>query len=239
MLENFKKEKELLKMRTTSKGAATNYDNESDELIIDRIKEKYPGHNILTEESGFQEGKSDYLWIVDSLDGTGNFANYNPLFSVCIALLQNNELKLGAIYAPAINEFYFAERNKGAFLNGEKISVSNVSKLSKSYIIFCEGAEKNRKRNLKIIEKLYSKATDHRKIGSAGIETGWVASGRVDGYWTTKIEPWDVAAGVLLIQEAGGKVTDFKGNPWQPEQKDLICSNNKIHSSIRDEISEL
>jgi len=238
-LENFKKEKELLSMRTTSKEAATRYDNESDKLIIEEIRNKYPEHNILTEESGLEDKNSDYLWIVDSLDGTGNFANYNPLFSVCIALLKNKELKLGAIYAPAIDEFYFAEKSKGAFLNNERISVSEVSSLEKSYIIFCEGAEKDRQRTSKIMNKIYPQVTDHRKIGSAGVETGWVASGKVDGYWTTRIEPWDVAAGVLLIQEAGGKVTDFKGNPWTPERKDLVCSNGKIHPKMKKEISNL
>jgi myo-inositol-1(or 4)-monophosphatase len=233
LLTFFKRDKGLIKLRATSKQAATKYDKIIDRFLIKEIRKKYPKHNILTEESGFLKGDSDYLWIIDSLDGTGNFANHNPLFSICIALLYKKEFKLGIVYAPALDEFYFAEKNKGAFLNGRRIKVSNVSNLSESYLVYCEGNEKDKNRFSKLLSSLYPKITDIRKIGSAGIEMAWVAAGKIDAYFTTKIEPWDVAAGILLVEEAGGKVTDFKGNSWKIKTSDLLISNNKIHSEIK------
>ncbi len=235
----FRKDRGLIGLRKTSKEAATKYDKLSDEFIVGQIRNRYPSHNILSEEGGLRKGDSDYLWIVDSLDGTSNFANQNPLFSVCIALMKENEPILGAVYAPAINELYIGERGKGAFLNGKRIQVSGVSEIGQSYLVYCEGGEKNRQRFVGIINKIYPKVTDVRKIGSAGLETSWVAAGRVEAYFTTKIEPWDVAPGVLLVREAGGKISDFNGNPWKPETSDLIFSNKKIHRKVLNLISSL
>lgn len=232
LLKNFKKDGKLVRMRKTAKEAATKYDKENDQLIIEKIREKHPKHSILTEESGFIDNESDWLWIVDSLDGTSNFANSNPLFSICIALMHKKALKLGAIYAPAIDEFYFAKKDRGAYLNGDKIKISTTKTLDQSYLFYCEGGETNRKRIAQNLKKIYPEVTDLKKIGSAGIETAWVAAGRGDGYFTTKIDPWDVAAGVLLVREAGGKVTDFKGGTWKPEKSDLVFSNKKVHQEI-------
>jgi myo-inositol-1(or 4)-monophosphatase len=235
----FRKDQKLIRLRKTSKEAATKYDKQIDKFIVSQIRKNYPDHNILSEESSFKRGNSNYLWIVDPLDGTSNFANQNPLFSVCIALMRDNKLILGAVYSPVIDEFYIGEKGKGAFLNGKRIKVSEISEIGKSYLVYCEGREKNRQRFAKIINKIYSKVTDVRKIGSAGLETSWVASGRCEAYFTTKIEPWDVAAGILLVQEAGGKISDFKGNPWRVKTGDLLFSNKKVHSKILDLISDL
>ena len=232
LMKHFRQDWSLLKERSTAKEAATKYDKEVDSLIVEEIKRHYPHHSLLTEESGFRQGDPDWLWIVDSLDGTGNFANFNPFFSVCIALMHQNELLLGAIYAPAIDEFYFAEKGKGAYLNGVKIQVSDVSELSQSYIFYCEGGDRNRERTGQLLDRIYPRVTDIRKLGSAGLETAWVAAGKGEAYFTTRIEPWDVAPGVLLIQEAGGRVSDFQGNPWQPQTGDLLFSNNKLHEKI-------
>ena len=235
----FREDQKLIELRKTSKEAAIKYDKLSDKFIISQIRKKYSDHNILSEEGGFKKGNSNYLWIVDSLDGSKNFANQNPLFSVCIALMKSNKIILGAVYSPIIGEFYIGERGKGAFFNSKRIRVSKISKIEKSYFVYCEGGEKNKKRFAKIINKIYPKVTDVRKIGSAGLETSWVAAGRVEAYFTTKIEPWDVAAGVLLVQEGGGKVSDFKGNPWQAKTSDLLFSNRKVHAKILDLISNL
>ena len=237
LMKHFRQDWALLKERSTAKEAATKYDKEVDRLIVEEIKRHYPHHSLLTEESGFLKGDPDWLWIVDSLDGTGNFANFNPFFSVCLALMHKNELLHGAIYAPAIDEFYFAERGQGAYLNGVKIQVSDVSDLSQSYIFYCEGGDRNRGRTGKLLQKVYPRVTDIRKLGSAGLETAWVAAGKGEAYFTTKISPWDVAPGVLLVQEAGGKVSDFQGNPWQPQTGDLLFSNGKLHGEILSLIS--
>jgi len=232
LMKHFRRDWALLKERSTAKEAATKYDKEVDRLIVEEIKRHYPHHSLLTEESGFLQDDPDWLWIVDSLDGTGDFANFNPFFSVCIALMHQSELLLGAIYAPAIDEFYLAEKGRGAYLNGVKIQVSDVSDLGQSYIFYCEGGEKNRIRTIKLINSVYPLVTDMRKLGSAGLETAWVAAGKGEAYFTTRIEPWDVAPGVLLVQEAGGKVSDFQGNPWKPETGDLLFSNKKLHDKI-------
>jgi myo-inositol-1(or 4)-monophosphatase len=232
LIKHFRQDWALLKERSTAKEAATKYDKEVDKLIIEEIKRYFLHHSILTEESGFLPGDPDWLWIVDSLDGTGNFADFNPFFSVCIALMHQNELLLGVVYAPAINEFYFAEKNKGAYLNGVRIQVSDVLELSQSYVFYCEGGDRNRGRTGQLLHKVYPGVTDIRKLGSAGLETAWVAAGKVEAYFTTRIEPWDVGPGVLLVQEAGGKVSDFQGNPWQPQTSDLLFSNNRLHEKI-------
>jgi myo-inositol-1(or 4)-monophosphatase len=232
LMKHFRRDWALLKERSTVKEAATKYDKEVDRLIVGEIKRYYPHHSLLTEESGFLHGDPGWLWIVDSLDGTGDFANFNPFFSVCIALMHQSELLLGVIYDPAIDEFYFAEKGKGAYLNGVKIRVSDVSDISQSYIFYCEGGERNRGRTGDLLYKVYPRVTDIRKLGSAGLETAWVAAGKGEAYFSTRIEPWDVAPGVLLVQETGGKVTDFQGNPWKPQTSDLLFSNKKLHEKI-------
>jgi myo-inositol-1(or 4)-monophosphatase len=232
LMKHFRQDWALLKERSPAKEAATKYDKQVDRLIIAEIQRHYPHHSLLTEESGFLQDDPDWLWIIDSLDGTGNFADFNPFFSVCLALMHQNELLLGVVYAPAIDEFYFAEKGQGAYLNGVKIQVSAVSDLSRSYILYCEGGEKNRDRTGKLLHKVYPRVIDIRKLGSAGLETAWVAAGKGEAYFTTKISPWDVAPGVLLVQEAGGKVSDFQGHPWRPQTSDLLFSNKKLHEMI-------
>jgi myo-inositol-1(or 4)-monophosphatase len=232
LMKHFRQDWSLLKKRSSAKEITTIYDKEVDRLIIEEIKIHYPHHSLLTEESGFLQGDPDWLWIVDSLDGTGNFANFNPFFAVCLALMHKNELLLGTVYAPAIDEFYFAEKGQGAYLNGVKIQVSDISDVNQSYILYCEGGEKDRERTGKLLHKVYPHVTDIRKLGSAGLETAWVAAGRREAYFTARISPWDVAPGVLLVQEAGGKVTDFRGNPWQPQTGDFLFSNEKLHGKV-------
>ena len=234
LMKHFRQDYSLFSLRSTAKEASVRYDKDVDRLIIAEIKRHYPHHSLLTEESGFLQGDPDWLWIVDSLDGTGNFANFNPFFSVCIALMHRNELLLGTMYAPAINEFYFAEKGKGAYLNGGRIRVSDITDLSQSYIFYCEGGEKDRSKTGKIISRVYPHVMDMRKLGSAGLEIAWVAAGRGEAYFTTKIEPWDVAPGVLLIQEAGGEVSDFHGDSWKLQTSDLLFSNGKVHQELLD-----
>lgn len=232
LLSHFQEDQQLLKLRSSVKEAVTRYDKMVDELIIQEIRRQYPDHSLLTEESGLLEGNPDWLWIVDSLDGTANFADSNHLFSVCLAVMHKGELALGAIYAPAINELYLAEKGNGAYLNQRRIHVSETSHLGQSYLFYCEGGERDRTRTGALFSRVYPEVTDLRKLGSAGLETAWVAAAKGEAYFTTKIEPWDVAPGVLLVQEAGGKVTDFNGKPWQPETSDLVFSNGRVHTAI-------
>jgi len=234
LLSHFGEDQELLKSRSSVKDALTQYDKMVDELIVREIGERYPDHSLLTEESGFLKGDPDWLWIVDSLDGTSNFAASNPLFAVCIAVMHQGELLLGAVYAPAIDELFLAERGKGAYLNQQRIHVSETSDLGQSYLYYCEGGEKDRSITGNKLSGVYPHVMDVRKLGSAGLETAWVAAGKGEAYFTIKIEPWDVSPGVLLVREAGGVVTDFAGNEWRLERSDLLFSNGRVHPPVLD-----
>jgi myo-inositol-1(or 4)-monophosphatase len=234
LLGHFRENEELLRMRTSAKEAATGYDKIVDRMLIEELQKAYPGHSILSEEGGRIRGNDEWWWVIDSLDGTGNFANWNPFFAVCLALVHSGELVLGSVYAPAIDEFYVAERGSGAYLNGSRIHVSKVGNLRESYVFYCEGGEKNRARTGRILGRVYPEVTDIRKLGSAGLETAWVAAGKGEAYFTTMIEPWDVAPGVLLVEEAGGTVSDFNGSSWKLETSDLVVSNGQVHSHLQE-----
>jgi len=231
LLKEFKKVRDFSERKHT-KELKTFYDRASENLIKRLIQEKYPEHSILAEESGYLKKDPNFLWIIDPLDGTSNFVTGNPFFSVSIALRINKKLEFGVIYAPLLKEIFIAERNKGAFLNGRRIKVSEVKDIRKSYLVTCEGGEKSRKRKAKLFSVLASKAMDIRKLGSGSLECAWVACSRADAYITFKISPWDVAAGILLVEEAGGRVSDFKGNEWKLKKSDLIISNGKLHEKI-------
>jgi myo-inositol-1(or 4)-monophosphatase len=232
LLKNFRKDYSMLGLRGVAKEVVTKYDRISDEMIVKAISKKYPDYNIMTEESGFKDKNSEFTWMVDSLDGSSNFAVGNPFFSVSIALLHYDKPILGVIYAPFLKEMFIAEEGKGTLLNGKIAHVSGIEELSESYILSCEGGEKNNIRISRINSKLHPRVKDLRKLGSAALESAWVACGRAEAYLTTKIDPWDVAAGVIIVEEAGGKITDFKENVWKPIKTDVIMSNSKIHNKI-------
>ena len=229
---HFREDRELTGLRRTVKGITTKYDKELDEVFVNAISEKYPTYNIWTEESGSTDKGSEYTWIADPLDGTVNFASGNPLFCVALALLKKNEPILGVTYAPAIDELFVAEKGKGAFLNRERISVSTAEKLEECYAYFCEGGDEDRLRTGKINGAVYPRVKDLRKLGSASLEAAWIACGRGDAYITTKIEPWDIAADVVLVRESGGKVTNFRGEAWRAERSDLVFSNGRVHERL-------
>ncbi len=218
--------------RFQSKEAKSLYDKASELLIKKLIWQEFPEHSVLAEETGYEERDPSYVWIVDPLDGTANFINTNPFFAVSIALQIDNKLRYAAIYAPVLEEFYYAEYGKGAYMNNAKLQVSKVGELSRAYIVHCEGSETNRKRLAKLHYEIVSKVLDFRKLGSAALECAFVASARADAYVTTKISPWDVAAGILLVEEAKGKISDFKGNSWKIEKTDLLVSNGYLHEKM-------
>ena len=232
LLYNFRKDSSLVKNRSLAKEISTKYDKESDRIIIAEITKRFPEHSLLTEESGLTDNKSEYLWIIDSLDGTSNFSLGNPFFAVSIALAKSNELILGVVYAPFLDEIYIAEKGKGAFLNGKPIHVSEISELKNSYLVSCEGGDKSNKRHAQINYLFHPDIKDMRKLGSAALEACFVASGRAEGYITFNISPWDVAAGVIIVEESGGTATDFSGNKWKPAESDVLISNGILHDII-------
>ncbi len=217
-------------LRGTGKGIKTLYDKLSDEIIKKAIEKNFPDHSYLTEETGLVDKKSDYLWIIDPLDGTSNFVNHNPFFSVSIALWHNHKPILGVIEAPMLKERFVAFSGKGAYIydllrNKRKpAQVSSVNKIKDSYWVFCEGGEKNQKRIAKIFSYVYPQVKEFRKIGSAALELAMVGSGRADGYITTKIRFWDIAAGIIFVKEAGGEILKFKRQSYS--WKEFLNSNN-------------
>lgn len=227
---------ELLGLRRTAKALTTPYDLSSNRLLVEGLSSEFPSHNLWTEETGRVDRGSPYTWLVDPLDGTTNFASGNPLFCVSLALLEGEEPVLGVVYLPVLDELFLARRGEGAWLErgGKEVplSVSGVEELGGAYLYFCEGSERSRERTGRINSLLYPRVRDLRKLGSAGVEACWVACGRGDAYVTTAIQPWDVAASVLVVEEAGGRVTDFSGEGWRPEALDLVFSNGRLHGEL-------
>lgn len=222
--------------RTLSKEITSSNDHEADKLIIEVLREHCPDHNLLTEETGLVDKGSPYTWVVDPLDGSSNFLNHNPFFAVSICLVYNNEPITGVIFSPFMEEMVVARKDQGCTLNGRRVKVSSTSDLAKTYLVGCPGGEKNNIRFSKMEYALHQQIKDFRKIGSAAVECYMVAAGRVDGFTTLNIDSWDVAAGVLAVQEAGGRVTDFHGNPWKLDKTDLLVSNGLVHEHILSEL---
>lgn len=216
----------------------TKADREAEELIRSIIKNKFPDHSILGEEFGSEKRDSDYTWIIDPLDGTTNYSAHFPFFCVSIALTKNSEPILGVVYYPHTKEMFHAELGKGAFLNSKKISVSSSENIPRSVIGFCltgKGLE-DVERITKIFRKLKNVTNNVRQFGASALELAYVANGRIDAFLVVNAKSWDVAAGMLLVSEAGGKITDLSGKYFNLESYDLLASNGRIHDEILETI---
>lgn len=212
----------------------TKVDMEANRAIIKTIKSKYKNHDFLSEETGLEDNPEKYIWIIDPLDGTTNYTTKYPIFATSIALAYQAKIILGVTYSPITNEIFIAERGKGATLNGKKIQVSKISALNKSVITYgYSHSERSYTRAIKIYSRMFERARNVRHYGSATLELAYVAAGRTEAeYLPGKINIWDVAAGVLLVEEAGGKVTDFKGFECEWGCRDILASNGKIHKDF-------
>jgi len=209
----------------------TNVDLESEKVIISLIKKKFPKHNIISEESGNLGKKSDYIWYIDPLDGTHNYINNFPHFGVSIGLAYKGEMKLGVIDLPCFNEFYVAEKGKGALLNGKRLKVSNKKDVKRSFAL-TDLVYRHTPYGKIIFDKLLGKVYDIRLLGCAVSGYTMVANGIVDAYIVPYTCPWDVAAGALIVEEAGGKVTGHDGGRWNPDNRKFVASNGKIHNQL-------
>jgi myo-inositol-1(or 4)-monophosphatase len=217
----------------------TESDLASERLIIDRIKTFHPRHAILAEESGETEtgnlaaSKGEWKWIIDPLDGTTNYAHGYPCFCVSIALEHNGVLELGVIYDPMRDEMFTAERGQGAALNGRRISVSEIDNLNRA--LLCTGFPydvRERSEFTRHFASFIMNAQAVRRDGAAAIDLAYVACGRFDGFWEEGRKPWDLAAGVLMIEEAGGKVTNYDGSPFSVYQPPILASNGLVHEQM-------
>ncbi|HET6671321.1 MAG TPA: inositol monophosphatase family protein [Pyrinomonadaceae bacterium] len=228
-------------LQVSNKGAidlVTEADLASEKLIIDRIRSHYPRHAILAEESGISENNSadsaaEWKWIIDPLDGTTNYAHGYPCFCVSIGVERAGKLELGVVYDPMRNEMFAAERGQGATLNERPIRVSGVAELSRAML--CTGFPYD-VRERPDFARDFSNFTMHaqavRRDGSAALDLAYVACGRFDGFWEDGLKSWDIAAGVLLIAEAGGSVTDYQGAALDIYSPRVLASNGLVHQSM-------
>jgi myo-inositol-1(or 4)-monophosphatase len=212
----------------------TEVDQMSEELLVRRIRQTFPGHDIMTEESaGFQCG-SAYRWIIDPLDGTTNYAHGYPVFCVSVALEIAAEIRCGAIYSPMAEEMFIAEKDSGAFLNGRRLSVSKTEELSRSLLAtgFPYDIRESEDNNINYFIGMALQAQALRRAGSAALDLAYVAAGRFDGFWELKLMPWDTAAGWLMVLEAGGRVSDMDGHGYSLASPHIAATNGKIHGKM-------
>ena len=221
-------------------GAITNMvtevDRRAERAIVEILHAAFPGHRILAEEGGeHSQKKSPYRWIVDPLDGTTNFTHGFPAFCVSIGLEVEGRIVLGVVYDPLRCELFEAEAGKGALLNGRRIHVSKIPTLNKALLVtgFAYDRE-SRQRNLEHFERFVLASQGLRRTGSAALDLSYVAAGRVDGFWELKLAPWDVAAGSLIVAEAGGRITDFAGTPFKGDGAETLATNGLIHQAMID-----
>ena len=219
----------------------TQVDELSEQEIIRTLRKAYPDHSILAEESGLQKKNEDYTWIIDPLDGTTNFIHGFPQFAISIALKYRNKLEVAVIYDPLRQELFTAVRGGGAQLNNRKIRVSSCQRINAALI--GTGFPFKEKEffpvYLQTFEAIFPQTAGVRRAGSAALDLAYVASGRLDGFWEMSLRPWDMAAGVLLITEAGGFTTDFHGKNNCMESGMLIAGNLKVHKSLLETILKI
>lgn len=212
----------------------TNVDKETEGIIVKAIKKSYPDHTIIAEESGLHSKDSKYEWIIDPIDGTTNFAHSYPFFCISIAFVVNGITKFGLVKNPFTNELFSAYKGKGAKLNEKKFTVSNRKKLSDSLLAtgFPHEDKKSKLINFNRFKNLTLNSHGVRRDGAAALDLCYVACGRLDGFWEQKLNAWDVAAGVLIIEEAGGKITRYDGSKYSIYDKEILATNKHIHREI-------
>ena len=219
----------------------TEADQASEKLIVERLRAHFPTHQIVAEEGGGVTTDSEYCWYVDPLDGTTNFAHGFPVFNVTLGLARKGEMVAGVVFDPTRQETFMAEKGAGAYMNGKRLHVSKTAQISGS---LASTGFPSRKRqhnvNIHFYYQLAMASHGVRRTGSAGVDLAWVAAGRQDYYWEFGLKPWDMAAGILLVTEAGGVCTDMKGGPHSLTGSDhLLSDNGVLHDEILKRFSEI
>lgn len=212
----------------------TEADLQSEKRILDIIGGSFPDDSILAEETGKQENIKEHTWIIDPLDGTTNFAHGFPFFAVSIALQVKGEIVLGIVYNPCLKEHFEAVKGQGSSLNGKAIKVSENRELDSSLLAtgFPYSIREDSEQVIGLLKKILVKAQGVRRAGAAAIDMCYVAAGRLDGFWEQGLKPWDTAAGSLIVQEAGGKISDYSGEPYNPFQNNIVASNPLIFDEL-------
>ncbi|MEB3222759.1 MAG: inositol monophosphatase family protein [Candidatus Sericytochromatia bacterium] len=216
----------------------TEMDLASEAVILGGIRARFPDHAILSEEAGADAGASassspTYRWVVDPLDGTTNYAHGAPIFCVSIGLERDGERVLGVIYAPMLGELYATERGAGATLNGRPLNVSTTDRLDRALLVTGFPYDVQVKAtNLRHFGAFIHQAQAVRRLGSAALDLAWVAAGRFDGFWEPRLAPWDLCAGTLLVEEAGGRVTGYGGGPFSIHGREVLATNGLLHDAM-------
>jgi myo-inositol-1(or 4)-monophosphatase len=213
----------------------TEIDKRSEDYLVRAIQRRFPEHQIITEERGHIQGDDNRIWYIDPLDGTINYAHGVPIFSVTIAFAVHGKVNIGGVYDPMQDEYFFATRGGGAYLNGRRLMVSDVTSLDKSLLVtgFPYDVQINPENNLNHYVNFTKKSRGVRRLGSAAIDLAYVAAGRFDGYWEISIGAWDIAAGSLIVEEARGEVTDVRGGPdYLSPSPSILATNAKIHQEM-------
>jgi len=217
----------------SKKDLVTIADKKIEDFIVKQIRTRYPSHDIFGEESGKTNFSSDYLWIIDPIDGTTSFVHHQPFYSISVAVQHNGQTILGAVYLPSLDELFYAGKDCGAFLNNHLICVSKANKLINSVMatgFACLRADLP-VNNLFYFNKIVPKLRDIRRFGSAAIDLCYVACGRLDGFWEMNLNIYDVAAGAFIVEQAGGKICDFRGGYNFPEHG-IIAANKHLQKKL-------
>lgn len=218
----------------------TEADRASEKLVLERLRSHFPTHSIMAEEGGRYEGSSEYRWFVDPLDGTTNFAHGFPMYNITLAVEQAGELIAGVTFDPMRNELFAAERGAGAYLNNRRIRVSKVSRVNDTLVATGFPSRKRHENvNVHFYYQLAMVTHGVRRAGSAALDLAYVACGRLDAFWEFGLNPWDMAAGILLVTEAGGKCSDMKGGPASLFGPHLLVDNGLVHEGILEVFSEV
>jgi myo-inositol-1(or 4)-monophosphatase len=219
-------------------------DRASEALIRERVGKQFPSHDVLGEEQGLNDRGGDYRWYVDPLDGTTNFAHGYPVFCVSMALERRGSEQArriaGVVYDPTRDELFSAEQGRGAHLNGQPIHVSKAAQLKECLVATGFPSHKRHKSpNIHFYHQITLRTHGVRRAGSAALDLCNVASGRFDGFWEFNLNPWDTAAGVLIVEEAGGKVSRFDGSPFELDSRETLGSNGLVHAALVHEFQEI
>jgi myo-inositol-1(or 4)-monophosphatase len=213
----------------------TEIDRKSEDFLIEAIRKRFPDHLVITEERGIVQGDKNCVWYIDPLDGTVNYAHGVPIFSVSVAYAENGNVTLAGVYDPIRDEYFYAERGSGAWLNGRPLTVSHTKELDRSLLVtgFPYDIRTNPENNLDHYHNFTLISRGVRRLGSAAIDLGYVAAGRFDGFWEISIHNYDIAAGSLIVEEAGGKVTDIHGETdFLSPTPSILATNAVIHDQM-------
>jgi len=231
----------IIEQKGSDTNLVTEVDKNSEKMIIDYLKKNFPDYGIIAEESGNENSNAEYKWLIDPLDGTTNFAHGLPIFSISIGLVKGEEIIAGGIYDIMRDSIYLAEKGAGSYCNNRKIFVSKETSLRKALLVtgFPYDIASNPEKVLDRFNNVIKKSRGVRRLGSAAIDFCYVAEGAFDGYWEVFLNPWDMCAGILIVREAGGKVTNFQGKEMTPFDKRMVASNGLLHKELLNVINEV